>query len=242
MNDLESRLRTALQEETADVAAAPRLADDMVSRGSRVRRRRRTAGGVAGLAVLAAVLPVWRAVDTSSGPVPPAVSPTPTVITQQPPTTPATPKQSTASTPDGWPTRPRRAAATSLAQAHVLNLRVAQHDTYDRVVIDFEGTLPGYHIRYVPSLTYDASGAPVPLHGRRFLQVSLTPAVGHDGQGTSLYTGPPLAAYPYPTLLGAAKTGDVGGIVSFGLAVSRQAGFQVSTLTSPTRLVIDLQH
>jgi hypothetical protein len=124
----------------------------------------------------------------------------------------------------------------------VVNLRVGEHVHFDRVVIDVRGGLPGRTIRYVHQLRYDGSGERVPLHGRRFLALSLTPATVHRADGTSVYRGPQLQQYSMPVLRGVAFTGDFEGVVSFGIALRRHVAYDVSVLHSPNRIVIDLHH
>jgi hypothetical protein len=125
----------------------------------------------------------------------------------------------------------------------VVNLRVGEHAHFDRVVIDVRGNVPGRSVRYVHRLRYDASGARVHLHGRRFLQVSLSPAIAHRYPfGRSVYRGPRLRQYFMPVLRGVAFTGDWEGVVSFGLALRRHVDFSVDVLHSPNRIVIDLHH
>jgi hypothetical protein len=124
----------------------------------------------------------------------------------------------------------------------VVNLRVGEHVHFDRVVIDVRGGLPGRTIRYVHQLRYDGSGARVPLHGRRFVNVTLYPAAAHKPDGTSAYRGPQLQQYSMPVLRGVAFTGDFEGYVSFGIALRRHVDFRVSVLHSPNRIVIDFPH
>lgn len=78
MNDLETRLRTALHEEAAPLRAPSRLADEMVSRGARARRRRRTGAAVAGLALAAVLVPVLQGIGGNTSTVGP-VAPRPSV-------------------------------------------------------------------------------------------------------------------------------------------------------------------
>lgn len=44
------------------------------------------------------------------------------------------------------------------------------------------------------------------------------------------------------TVTAVAKTGDYEGQVTFGLALDHVAGFNVFTLTDPSRIVIDVAH
>lgn len=140
-------------------------------------------------------------------------------------------------------------ATTPVAVSHdvtptpaVVNLRVGEHPRFDRVVIDLRGKVPGYKVRYVRTLRYDASGEPVPLRGRAFIDIALTPARAHDAAGDSVYNGPRLRQYQLPTLRGVVFSGDFEGHVSFGLALRARETFRVFVLHQPNRLVIDLHH
>jgi hypothetical protein len=128
------------------------------------------------------------------------------------------------------------------APDRIVNLRVGEHTHFDRVVVDVRGSVPGYTLGYVHRLRYDGSGERVPLHGRRFLALSLTPASAHRADGTSVYRGPQLQQYSMPVLRGVAFTGDFEGVVSFGIALRRHVGYHVTILHSPNRIVIDLHH
>lgn len=141
-----------------------------------------------------------------------------------------------------WDTAPAHVTRQVTPIPHVVNLRVGEHATYDRVVLDLTGQIPGYDVRYVSELRYDGSGEQVPLKGTRFIAVRVTPASAHDAQGHSVYRGPQLTQYAMPMLRGVAFTGDYEGHVSFGLALSHQDTFRVFELHSPNRLVIDVHH
>lgn len=124
----------------------------------------------------------------------------------------------------------------------VIGLRYAEHARFDRVVVDVKGRQPGYRISYVKKLTYDGSGNPVPLKGRRSMAVNLFPAYAHNGKGENLYDGPRLQQLKLPTLRGIAFTGDFEGQVSLGFTTRRKAPYRIFTLTNPTRIVIDWRH
>lgn len=82
----------------------------------------------------------------------------------------------------------------------------------------------------------------MPLRGRRFISVRLTPASAHNRSGDSVYSGPRLRRYHLPTLRGVAFTGDFEGHVSFGFSLRRRENFRVFVLRQPHRIVIDLHH
>lgn len=140
-----------------------------------------------------------------------------------------------------WDTSPVNVVHDLHAQQKVVDLRVGGHRHFDRVVIDLDGKVPGYRVRYVKRLFSDPSGEPVPLKGRKFIAVSLVPAKAHDRRGDSVYDGPRLAQYDFTTLRGVAFTGDTEGVVSFGISLRHKADFRVSVLHAPNRILIDLR-
>lgn len=142
----------------------------------------------------------------------------------------------------GFSTSARASNAAPAAMPKVVDLRWGEHGTFDRVVIDLVGKRTGYRVGYVPQLTYDGSGEPVRLKGKRFIEVAVRPARAHNNDGDSLYTGPRRRQLELASLRGVAFTGDFEGVVSFGLAIDRKAPFRVFTLSQPRRLVIDVKH
>jgi hypothetical protein len=141
-----------------------------------------------------------------------------------------------------WDTTPVDVTHDVRPQPKVVDLRVGEHQSFDRVVIDLDGKVPGYDVQYVRQLAYDGSGRDVPLKGRKFIAVALTPAKAHGRHGHSVYSGPKLQQYDFPALRGVALTGDFEGYVSFGLALRRRAEFRVLVLHAPNRIAIDLRH
>lgn len=149
---------------------------------------------------------------------------------------------------------PASAAATAAAGASatraqaqtqtplVVNARWAGHATYDRIVIDLQGYVPGATVTPVAQLIYDGSGKPVPLPGKHFLEIRLNPAAAHNDAGTSVYTGPKLQQIPLPKLKGIAMTGDYEGYVTFGAAFDTLPYYRTFALHSPERLVVDIAH
>ncbi len=124
----------------------------------------------------------------------------------------------------------------------VVNLRYAQHQDFDRVVIRIRGSFPGGRANYQWNFTYDGSGNPVPIRGRSGLRVALEPAYAHDGDGNNIYRGPRLARPRFETLKALAFTGDFEGAVSFAFALRHRAPYRVFTLEQPRRIVIDFRH
>jgi hypothetical protein len=141
-----------------------------------------------------------------------------------------------------WDTSPVKVTREVRPQPKVVNLRVGEHRNFDRVVIDLDGKVPGYQVKYVRHLRSDGSGDLVALKGRTFIEIALTPAKAHGRRGHSVYVGPKLEQYGFSMLRGVAFTGDFEGQVSFGLSARAKADFRVHVLRGPNRIVIDLHH
>lgn len=233
MTDLESRLRSALYDETSPIAARPTLADDMVQRGVTVRRRRRLAAGAACAAVVLAVFPIWRSVDTGAERFEP-VQPTPTASTTTLPDTPE---------PSLPPFSRNRVVVlhTPSTPPRVLSVRTGQHAGFDRVVIDFTGPLPTYLVDFRRELV-GASGEPSPLPGSSLVLIRLSPATAHTESGQSPFDAREPVELTLPSVRGYAIVEDFDGTVSFGLSLNRFAPLRVFELSSPHRLVIDVRH
>ena len=137
---------------------------------------------------------------------------------------------------------------SAMSQAKVTNVRTGQHYCFDRLVVDLNGPVGGYTVRYVPQVTQDGSGLPVPLRGLAFLQITVN-APAYDDNGNATYN----PANPneltdvngYQTFRQVAWAGSFEGYYSLGLGVRARLPFRVFTLAGPetgSRLVIDVAH
>ncbi|XIE81398.1 hypothetical protein AB6O49_33070 [Streptomyces sp. SBR177] len=84
------------------------------------------------------------------------------------------------------------------------------------------------------ALHYDGSGQRVPLPGKYFLEIRLSPAAAHNESGQSVYKGPRLVRISLPALKGVALTGDFEGVVTVGAAFSAKPFYKTFTLHSPS--------
>jgi hypothetical protein len=136
------------------------------------------------------------------------------------------------------------AAATSPAPSTslVVNARIARHCSFDRVVIDVKGKLPPTTVTRVKELRYDGSGKKVPLPGKHFLEIKLSPAAAHNNAGRNVYKGPRLIKLSLPKLKGFALTGDFEGVVTFGAAFNSKPSYTTKHLHRPERFVLDIAH
>ncbi|MDO0930946.1 hypothetical protein QQY66_04365 [Streptomyces sp. DG2A-72] len=139
-------------------------------------------------------------------------------------------------------TIPASASAQAPPVALVVNARWGGHCTYDRLVIDVRGAMPPVTVKPVKELRYDGSGKKVPLAGKYFLEIKLSPAAAHNEAGQSVYRGPKLLKIHLPKLKGLALTGDFEAVVTFGAAFNSKPVYKTFKLHSPERFVLDIKH
>ena len=129
---------------------------------------------------------------------------------------------------------PARASGTATLE----HVRVARHQSFDRVVFEFSGETPAWSAGYEPRIVQDPSGQIATVAGRAFLHV-----VFHGTRVDRAATGRPIVRTPrFPMLLQIKEAGDFEGVVSFGVGVRRRTGFRAIHLSSPGRIVLDLAH
>jgi hypothetical protein len=124
-------------------------------------------------------------------------------------------------------------------------VRTGQHTCYDRVVIDLNTTRlsPDWHVQYVPAVTEDPSGRPVPLRGGAYLLITF---------GTNADTAAPAnprelaSTAGFRTLRQVAWAGSFEGVTSIAVGVRARLPFRVLTIGGPAdgqeRLVLDIAH
>ncbi|MBP2472067.1 hypothetical protein JOF53_000939 [Crossiella equi] len=131
-------------------------------------------------------------------------------------------------------------ALAASAVPTLVAIRAAHHPGLDRVVLEFTGGLPAERTAtFVPQLVSDPTGQPVPLAGDFLLRVRLAAATGHDDQGRSTY-GATRRAYALPNVVQVVDAGDANGVLSLGIGLARATSVRLYTLTSPDRVVLDI--
>jgi hypothetical protein len=121
----------------------------------------------------------------------------------------------------------------------LVDVRAGGHTGYDRVVFEFRGSVPEHRIGYVDQLVQDGSGNPVSVAGAADLEVVFDGANAHDEDGSPTIS--PRRFSPGLTAVKeVAQLGDFEAVVSYGIGVDRRRPIEVSTLSSPSRLVIDV--
>lgn len=167
----------------------------------------------------------------------------------QPPTAGTTPGAGGIDTLEGAGTGPVSRPATGMATALLERVALARHESFDRVVFQFENGLPGYRVAYAePPLNEDGSGDPVRIAGSAFLVVRMELASGFDletDEGRLVYTGQRRlagSAAGTSTVREVVRTGDFEAVLTWAVGLDDRVDFRVLRLDGPPRLVIDLRN
>jgi hypothetical protein len=131
------------------------------------------------------------------------------------------------------------AASAAPAQPTLVAVSATHSSGHDRIVLTFNGALPAHRtLTWVDQLTADASGRPLLVAGHRFFALRVSSAVAHNGAGTR--TVPSKQTYNLPNITQSVIAGDFEGVVTVGVGVQRHTITRMTTLSSPSRIVVDL--
>ncbi len=124
------------------------------------------------------------------------------------------------------------------------DIRIGVHPEqggWERIVFEFKGTnRPAATIEYVNQAVACGSGQTVALQGTAILQVRFTAAAAHDESGKLTIDSNDIKG-PGNTILQAKGTCDFEGVVTMALGLKAKQNFKVTTLTNPTRIVVDIK-
>ena len=98
--------------------------------------------------------------------------------------------------------------------------------------------MPEHRIDYVDRLVQDGSGNPVAMAGAADLEVVFEGVNAHDVDGTPTVSRG--ACSPGLPAVKASEVGDFEAVVSYGIGVDSERPITVSTLSGPSRLVVDV--
>jgi hypothetical protein len=138
---------------------------------------------------------------------------------------------------------PKRGAPSHEAAITVSGIRIGHQPGFDRVVYEFGGAgTPGWIVQYADRAIQDASGKVIDVAGRSILEVQITGSAYPFDSGVTPYSGPDPATDPsVPGIAGVYRADVFEGITQSFIGVNAdRPAFSVSTLTNPTRLVIDI--
>jgi hypothetical protein len=189
----------------------------------------------------------------------PATTTTATTTTSAPASTkPAPPATATRpvpgpSCPDAtrWGTDDRSGGPMSRDAVYLV--RSGRHPCYDRVVFALNGSADvGFAGRYLPVVTSDPKGDPLPVPGGAALEIAIrAPALGSDDSGHQpgrvlASVGDTMVSTPaWPSLRAVRFAGSFEGRCVFAVGVRAELPFRVFTQIGPDRIrrmVLDIAH
>lgn len=173
--------------------------------------------------------------------------PATTTTTTTPPGTTTAPGTTTGIDPlTGAGTEPVVVKATNAKTALLTDVRVARHEGYDRVVLQFRDALPGYDVRYVSRPVHqDGSGREVTVAGASVVQIRMENALDADLEQSGspmTYTGPTRLSPGTPEVAELARIGGFENVLTWVAGLRDRVDFRVSTLADPPRLIVDFRN
>ncbi len=142
----------------------------------------------------------------------------------------------------GFSTRDVRKERNTTAASQLVAVRVGRHRTFERIVFEFQGSLPSLEaVRYVPRVTRDGSGQPVPVAGGAFIEVALM--VNCAPVNDPAASCPPAPGVPrgFRTLRQIVPAGYFEAVATYGVGLRSRVGFRVFELSNPPRVVVDVR-
>jgi len=122
-------------------------------------------------------------------------------------------------------------------------ITLSRQDGFDRVVFEYTGTAtPGWAVQYIDKAIQNGTGQALLVPGQSLLEVLIREAVSPFDAGAKAYPGPPIVRDPaakavlevhYSTVLRGVTQAFIG-LNSF------QPDFNVTALSNPTRIVVDI--
>lgn len=146
----------------------------------------------------------------------------------------------------GADTAPKEHARTGEGPTvtHLTAVRIARQDGFDRVVFEFDGATPAYKVAYVDGpILEDPSGRTVTVAGSGLLRVHFdgASAVALDQPGgAATYAGPNRVMGDAAKVKEVVSAGDFEAVMTWVIGVDGRRPNKVSTLTSPSRVIIDI--
>lgn len=172
---------------------------------------------------------------------PATTSPSPSVSTPTP-TSPSSASPTVSSTASTVPTEGALASSGEPSGQPLVftAVRVAGHPGFDRVVVEFKGTgTPGWTTEYVKTAVLEGSGDKVTVKGNSILQVVTHFNTWPDDD---YYAGPSrIQPKGTATIAEVFVAGSFEGYTQFFVGISgKPLKHRVTTMTNPSRLVIDV--
>jgi peptidoglycan hydrolase-like protein with peptidoglycan-binding domain len=120
----------------------------------------------------------------------------------------------------------------------LVSVRVDGHPAFDRLVLELDGELPGYDVRYVQQVLRPATGEPVALRGRAILRVAVVPSSTFTDEGSPVSPASPTGLAAVRDVVGVS---DESAVVTYGIGVAARTPFLVRRVAL-SLISIDVMH
>ena len=138
---------------------------------------------------------------------------------------------------------PSVALARTTDRAQISDVRVGTHTGYDRVTFQFTAGIPQTVVEGVlPPFFADPSNLALDVAGTAFLKVTMNSGTKITPAGAISYAGPTDFEPGFPQLVQLIEGGDFEAISTWYIGLNGAGCYRVLSLTSPSRLVIDIEH
>jgi hypothetical protein len=125
----------------------------------------------------------------------------------------------------------------------LVDVRVGEHDGYDRIVFEFDNGIPEYVLAEAgPPYTEDPSGLPMDVEGASILHLSLIGGTRWDSAYGATYDGPLSFEPGFDKLVQLVEAGDFEAVSSWYIGLTADSCARILDLDDPDRLVIDIEH
>jgi hypothetical protein len=182
-------------------------------------------------------------------PTPTPVEPTPTPTPDEPAPTPTPDDDPPTLPPFDCDALPHEDEGT-VSLAHIADVRVGEHDGFDRVVFEFQARpdgepgVPDHLLRGVePPLVDHPRGEQMEVAGDSFLQLTLLQGTRWTAEFEPTYEDPLQFEAGFEQLQELVEAGDFEATADWYIGLAQaEPCLRVMTLDEPPRLVIDLEH
>lgn len=131
----------------------------------------------------------------------------------------------------------------TIGHAQIIDVRVGQHDGYDRVVFEFSNGIPEFRVEPdEPPFHADGSGFEIDVDGEGFLRMTLLGGTKVSPVGGITYQGPTEFEPDFDELVHLVEGGDFEAVSTWYAGLRTPPCIRVLTLSDPARLAIDIQH
>jgi hypothetical protein len=121
-------------------------------------------------------------------------------------------------------------------------VRAASNPGHDRVVFEFDGGVPGFHLEYIDKPVRDCGAGDVkPIAGDGWLEVRFYPAYAHTEEGQPTVRERELRP-ALPIVREIERTCDFEAVVTWVVGTASPNRYRVFELSAPSRLVVDIDH